>query len=143
MLASYTGSDYQQLPGLSLTNNLLRGNEYGVRGDNSGSGTRALEDYVRTGYQFLHNVLASDSTPTAGGSYPATTQLPALAPFQGGFMSPATGNYRLNASSPYRGAATDGKDIGVDMDALERAINGYTASATPPTRPTNVQIIFQ
>jgi hypothetical protein len=30
-------------------------------------------------------------------------------------VSPPKGDYRLSASSPYRAAATDSKDVGVDL----------------------------
>ena len=35
-----------------------------------------------------------------------------------------TGNYRLAPDSPFRGAGTDGKDIGADIDAIEAATAG-------------------
>jgi hypothetical protein len=38
-----------------------------------------------------------------------------------GFEDPALGNYRLKPSSPGSGAASDGKDIGVDFAALDAA----------------------
>jgi hypothetical protein len=39
-----------------------------------------------------------------------------------GFIDPVNDNYRLSASSPYKGKATDGKDPGVDMDEILRAL---------------------
>jgi hypothetical protein len=39
-----------------------------------------------------------------------------------GFTNLVNDNYRLSASSPYKGKATDGKDPGVDMDELLRAL---------------------
>jgi hypothetical protein len=39
------------------------------------------------------------------------------------FVDPANGNYRLSPASPYKDKATDGKDIGVDFDALNRAMS--------------------
>ena len=139
MLASWVeGTGYQQLPGLTITNNLMRGNEYGVRGDNSGSGIRALTDYARAGHTFLNNVMASDSTPEAGGSYPASTLFQRLSAFEGNFVDKSTMNYRLTASSPFKNAATDGTDIGVDMDAL---MGTPSSTAAPPTPPSNVRIV--
>ncbi len=41
-----------------------------------------------------------------------------------GFVDYAGGNYRLASTSPYKGQATDGKDIGVDFDELNAAQNG-------------------
>ena len=40
-----------------------------------------------------------------------------------GFTDYAGGNYRLTEDSKYRGQATDGADLGVDMDALEEALS--------------------
>ena len=35
-----------------------------------------------------------------------------------GFVNLTGGNYRLSATSPYRNAASDGADIGCNIDAL-------------------------
>ncbi len=40
------------------------------------------------------------------------------------FNSGTGGNYRLSASSPYKQSATDGKDPGADIDALEQYLQG-------------------
>lgn len=44
----------------------------------------------------------------------------------------ASGNYRLRADSPFKGKASDGKDPGVDIDAMNAAIFG----TSPPPLPT-------
>jgi hypothetical protein len=142
-LGSYVNGAYEQLPGLTITNNILRGNVYGLRGDSSGSGTQALQDFARNGYTFLHNVLASDDYPAAGGSYPASTSIPSVATFEGSFVDKGAQNYRLVASSAYKNAATDGTDIGVNMDALGGAFSKPDSTAAPPAAPTNVRIVLQ
>src|SRR2546426_6623366 len=40
------------------------------------------------------------------------------------FMDQAGGNYRLQTTSPYKNAGSDGKDVGVDFDALQSATSG-------------------
>ena len=39
-------------------------------------------------------------------------------------MDLSRGNYRLGPASPYKSAATDGKDPGAAIDALEEATAG-------------------
>jgi uncharacterized protein (TIGR03437 family) len=56
-----------------------------------------------------------------------------------GFVDYAAGNYQLSASSPYRNAGTDGKDVGVDFAQLNAAQNGTAPnSPTPTPTPTPV-----
>ena len=40
-----------------------------------------------------------------------------------GFADYAGGDYRLTRASKYKGLGTDGKDLGVDMDTLNKAID--------------------
>src|SRR5262249_6027652 len=51
---------------------------------------------------------------------------------QVGFQDAANGDYTLSASSPYKYAATDGTDPGVDMPSLQAALNGVGGSPPPP-----------
>jgi hypothetical protein len=51
-----------------------------------------------------------------------------------GFTDPASANYRLLSSSRYYRAASDGKDVGVDMDQLRAHLNGPMPSLTPTRR---------
>jgi hypothetical protein len=48
-----------------------------------------------------------------------------------GFVDPTTGNFRLADSSPYKRSASDGKDVGVDMDQLLAHLNGPIPISTP------------
>ena len=47
-----------------------------------------------------------------------------------------TGNYRLVPSSPYRGAATDGTDVGVNIDALSAAFGTLKSPQNVTIRPS-------
>lgn len=58
-------------------------------------------------------------------------------------MNMSSGDYQLSSSSPYRLAASDGKDIGADMNAVRVAtatvLSGQTV-APPPPPPTTVAV---
>ena len=50
-----------------------------------------------------------------------------------GFVDLAGGNYRLSPKSPYKNKGRDGRDIGADIDAIEKATAGVVlATATQP-----------
>lgn len=56
----------------------------------------------------------------AGNLFPATIGLVQFTQLNGA----NGGNYQLMTTSPYRGAGTDGKDIGADVAAVDSAISG-------------------
>ncbi|MBK9313220.1 MAG: right-handed parallel beta-helix repeat-containing protein [Acidobacteria bacterium] len=99
-------------------NNLSPHNEYGVKGDGEGSGNQTINRYFPNSV-FIKNILIAGPS----GSYPLDNLFPATTA-QVGFVDFAGQNYRLSASSPYKNAGTDGKDIGCDFDLLFAAING-------------------
>ena len=49
-------------------------------------------------------------------------------------MDLSRGNYRLGPASPYKNAATDGKDPGAAIDALEAATAGAVSGDWTPER---------
>jgi Putative Ig domain len=104
-------------------NNIAPHNVYGVMGSGYAPGMATLEHYF-PGYIFQANVIEDiASSVVAPSNYPATTLFPA----NWGdveFVDFANGNYSLAPSSPYKNAATDGKDIGADIDE----INGVTST---------------
>jgi hypothetical protein len=72
-------------------------------------------------FNFQNNVIVG-----GGGGWPKGTSTPSkLADV--GFVNPKDGNggeYRLAATSKFKHMASDGKDVGADIDAIERATMG-------------------
>jgi hypothetical protein len=98
-----------------FVDNITPHNRYGVKGDGTATGNDTLDTYFPAA-QFEKNVLVG----AKAALYPAPNFFPAtLADV--GFVNLAAGNYRLKASSPYRGAALDGDDVGADIDAIAAA----------------------
>jgi hypothetical protein len=97
-------------------NNITEFGLYGVAGDGVGSGNEALTTYFPDAV-FQRNVLAGDNASSWQNSYPPDNDLlPSLDDV--GFVDLAGGDYLLSGSSPYCNAATDGADIGANIDAL-------------------------
>lgn len=105
-------ADGPPVSGLVFTNNIVPDNGYAVMGSGSSEGNGTLATYY-PGAVFRRNVLIGANA----GSYPGDNYFPS-AVADVGFVDPAGGNYRLSSSSPYRGAATDGTDIGCLVDSL-------------------------
>jgi hypothetical protein len=101
-------------------NNIATRAQYGVFGSNAGEGLAALMAYAEPGYVFERNVLIG---PGAGSAYPANNSFPATIA-DVGFVSYAGGDYRLAAGSPYKNTATDGRDPGADIGAVDAATRG-------------------
>jgi PKD repeat protein len=119
--------------GFSYTNNLTPHNAYGVIGADQGIGNPTLAAFFPS-CGFSKNVLVGG----ASWDYPSGNFFPSTL-LNVGFMDLAGGNCRLAASSPYKNAGTDGKDLGADMDALEAAISGSGGVPTP-NQPPQVSI---
>ncbi len=125
----------------TFTNNILNAGSYPVGAPASGGfGSKAL-DYTTTNRTFARNAQIGP-WPASGGATPSmftgadywSLGFPAnVAAVQ--FTNVATGDYSLAPGSPYNNAGTDGKDIGVDMDALNAAMSG---TATAPTQTDTI-----
>jgi len=102
---------------LVFTNNILQHNQYGIIGDNTGTGWQTLDRYFQI-KQFKHNAFIGGQQ----SSYPLSNFF-----FQSfeeiGFTNPAAGLYELLMASPLKGRGTDGKDVGCDMDDLRKAMD--------------------
>lgn len=97
--------------GFVFTNNLAKHNSYGIIGTGRGMGNDAIAAFL-PGAQIDRNILAG--APAA--RYPAGNSFPSAAQFEAQFAAYAGGDYRLVAGSPWRAAATDGRDLGAPMD---------------------------
>jgi hypothetical protein len=97
------------------TNTITPHNRYGVKGSDVATGLDTLRTFFPGGL-FTHNVLVHGDCalyPPANFCPPAIGDV--------GFVDYAGGDYRLARGSPYRGAGTDGLDIGGDIRAIEAA----------------------
>jgi hypothetical protein len=93
-------------------NNLVLHNRYGVIGSGTAAGRATLDRY------FPHAVMRRNvfiGGPAA--SYPTDNFFPSSIDSVG-FVDRQRGNYRLAESSPYKRAASDGRDPGADITAV-------------------------
>lgn len=117
------------IPGVVITNNLLRDNLYGIFGSNSQEGTVTLNTYA-PGATVLRNAIAG-----ADSRYPAGNDFPSLTQWLADFVNRGAADYRLLSTSASKGAALDGKDIGVDFAALNAAMSSAATAPPPPPPP--------
>jgi hypothetical protein len=103
------------IPGFLFTNNIVPDNSWAIVGDGTAAGSDTIAIYFPGGV-FLNGILAGSDPATypAGNYYPASMS-------EVGFADLAGGNYRLANTSPYHHGATDGLDVGCDIDALDAA----------------------
>ncbi len=118
------------IPRFRFTNNITRHNEYGIFGGGASPGNLTIQTYFPDG-EFRRNVI----TNLRSWAYPADNFYPGtLSDVR--FVDPQSANYRLAADSPYKGQATDGKDVGCDFAQLEAALAGsVTTSPLPSPTP--------
>lgn len=105
-------ADYAPSVGFSFTNNITLHNLYGVIGSNRGSGADTIAHYF-PGSVFQKNVIVG----AEGNRYPANNFAPPSLSLVG-FVDLAKGDFRLAATSPYRNAGSDGKDIGCQFGSV-------------------------
>jgi hypothetical protein len=99
--------------GFVFTNNIVPDNAWAIFGNGEGNGTIATFFPSST---FRHNII----TGAPAGNYPASNYYPPSMSAVG-FVDLAGGNFRLSPSSPYHKAATEGGDVGADIDAINAA----------------------
>jgi hypothetical protein len=105
---------------------------YGIGGRNTtGNANLTLSTYF-PGAVFVKNVLAGAGS---SANWPGNNFFPAGLDAVG-FVNRTGGDYHLAATSPYKNAGTDGKDLGADIDALDAAtactLDGACTSAPSP-----------
>ena len=112
-------------PNFVYQSNITPHNDYGVIGDGTGIGSPTLDAYA-PGYVFVRNIIAA---MPASQPYPKGNFFP-RSWSKVRFANQAGGNYDLAASSPYRNAGTDGKDLGADITAINEATTGVLAAGS-------------
>jgi hypothetical protein len=124
--------------GLVYTDNIHGFGWYGLVGP-GGTAAGVLKQMFPDAV-FVKNVLIGP-WPTAGGvveatmdsAYPGNFYPNGVAEVR--FADPANNDFRLTSRSRYKNAGTDGKDLGADIDALSRAIEGVATPAAAAAAP--------
>ncbi len=133
MIGDQTATN-QKMSNFVFTNSIVNAGKYPVWSTGAGgSANCAAHDSPLTTFNacFSPYSVASNSIIGASTSFPPST-------WPGGNFFPASagvvqfvnynggngGDYHLQPSSPYKGAATDGKDLGADVDAVLSATAG-------------------
>jgi hypothetical protein len=111
--SSVVYADVTTVEGFVFTNNILPDNNgWAIMGSGAAPGMDSINTYYPDGV-FADNVIAGGD-PTI---YPPANYFPPTLDAVG-FVSLFSGNYQLAPSSPYKNAATDGLDVGVDVTQL-------------------------
>lgn len=107
---------------LTFQDNICGYGSYGVCGTGTGCGNATINSYF-PGATFSHNVLIGTQGGPNGNpaNYPPNHWFPAGVAAVG-FADPANDDYALLPSSAYAGAASDGTDIGADIDSLNQHV---------------------
>ena len=99
--------------GFTFTNNLVRHNAYGLKGDSRAAGLDTIRAYLPAS-----TVTANAIADAPAHLYPGGNLFPTSTEFRRQFVSYENGDYRLVPGSPWRGAGSDGLDLGAGGAAL-------------------------
>jgi hypothetical protein len=116
---------------VTYTNNMSAHNAYGIMGNGYAPGLTSLDAYL-PGSVVTHNAFAGGNA----SKYPAGNYVPTMLGWQKGFVNFAAGDYRLSDASPLKRAATDGTDVGADIEKIgvETTV-ALTGASSPPLQP--------
>jgi hypothetical protein len=119
LISAYGGTKANPRPivGFTFEDNIARHNAYGVFGTGRSPGMDSLTAFF-PGAVFTHNVLAGGNA----SRYPGGNLFPSVDEFERQFENFKDGDYRLAPSSGWKGAASDGSDLGASMDALRNVL---------------------
>lgn len=112
-----------------LRDNIIPNNEYGIQ--NCQYQSNCWPNKVHANNVVIDN--RSNDGKIGDGPLNYPNNFVATQPVE--WVDPANANYRLRASSPYKGRASDGKDPGVDMDVLLQALSSSNPTPTPTPTP--------
>src|SRR5581483_5999466 len=98
---------------ITITNNIASHGAYGIIGADHGVGNDSIVTYLKDS-TITHNVIAG----ARASVYPGGNLFPSEEEMRKQFVDPDNHDYRLTARSKWRGAGTDGRDLGADVTKL-------------------------
>jgi hypothetical protein len=118
--------------GLVFTNNVIATGQYPIWSTGGGTGNCAYHDVPITTivacfstYTFSNNALVGAPSAFPPSTWPAGNFFPAFADMNfANYNNGNGGDYTLLSTSPYKGKATDGLDMGADIAGLNSALAG-------------------
>src|SRR5205807_691971 len=117
----FAGDSSGAMNGLTIVDNIFGNGGYGIAGDSGGSISEL--NAVAPGWVMRKNAIYGPY-PNAYGIlqayYPADDYFP-VSQDAVGFVNLAGGDYHLAPWSSYKNTATDGRDVGADIDAVNTA----------------------
>jgi hypothetical protein len=120
-----------------ITNNMSAHNSYGIDGSGYQPGITSITAYLPGG-TVLANVLAGGSA----SRYPPGNYFPTVTAWQSEFTNYAAGDYHLGSASPFKGGATDGSDLGANIDTVTaETANALTGDDSVAPNTTRVRIM--
>ncbi len=114
------------MPGVEITNNLLRHNNYGIIGSGTAYGNATLAKYFVNPI-VTNNVLAGGS----GSNYPPGNFFPSVPTYLAQFTAPAQGDYSLVVGSPYL-------NFGADIPAIQKSMAAALSGMPPSSNPVAI-----
>jgi len=119
ILTAYGGTknDPKLITGFVFRDNLIRHNEFGVHGADRATGQDTLSAFFPDAV-FQSNVIAGGDA----ARYPKGNTFISEQDFDRSFVNAPGGDYRLVPSSRFRGAASDGRDVGADIAAIAQSL---------------------
>ena len=113
------------------TNNMAKHNAYGIIGNGVGFGNDTINQF----FPGVNNVTANVFAGGSASKYPAGNYFPTVAAWMADFPNYDQGDYRLRDASPFKLLGLDSKDLGADIDALNKhvaiALSGKDGSGDP------------
>jgi hypothetical protein len=131
-----TAASPETIAGFRFTNNATRHNSYGINGANAAWGSGTLAAY------FPGSVVQGNWFQGGTASrYPAGNYFSGA--FEQAFVNLAAGDYRAAPGGLLTGAATDGTNIGADVEAVVAGVANVMDGATRqrPTPPPNLRVV--
>jgi hypothetical protein len=136
----YKSSVYRQAENITWSDNIASKLGYGLYGAASCSqGNDCWMDHTK-GTRIWQNSIVTDATCSTYPGGCTETLAPTRATMQTNYVNWSGGNFRLAASSIYNNAASDGTDIGANIDQIEAftnvALSGDNTGGAPVVPPS-------